>query len=242
MSRRISFTKKVGVLLALLLCGIMPLRALASTNPALTKEALEPALRRYLAQSGPWSAENIDVHVLPFQAPAVPAGAVIFKVLQPSSIASSGTYNFLVAAQIGGREQARFWVRSEVRVFEQAIVAITPLARLDFISAADVRLERREIVSRGNRSFTRADDVIGKQATRAIAVNDVLTQASVDRPVLMKRGSQVTMVFESAGLRVETAGIAEEAGKIGDLVQVKNPSSGKLLRATVLDGRSVRVN
>jgi flagella basal body P-ring formation protein FlgA len=50
------------------------------------------------------------------------------------------------------------------------------------------------------------------------------------------------MVFESAGLRVETAGVAEEAGKIGDLVQVKNPSSGKLLRATVLDGRTVRVN
>jgi flagella basal body P-ring formation protein FlgA len=129
-----------------------------------------------------------------------------------------------------------------VRVFEQAVVAITPIARLDFISAADVRLERREMVSRSNRSFPRVDDVIGKQATRAIAVNDVLTQASIDRPVLMKRGSQVTMVFESAGLRVETAGVAEEAGKIGDLVQVKNPSSGKLLRATVLHGRTVRVN
>jgi flagella basal body P-ring formation protein FlgA len=208
----------------------------------ITKETLEPVLRRYLAQTGPWTAENIEVHVLPIQVPAAPLGAVIFKVLQPSSIPSSGTYNFLVAAQIAGREEARFWVKSEIRVFDQAVVAITPLGKQDLISAADVRLERREIASRSSRPFTRIDDVIGKQSTRAIAVNEVLTQASVDRPTIVKRGSPVTLVFENAGLRVETKGVAEEAGKIGDLVQVKNPSSGKLLRGTVLDGRNVKVN
>jgi flagella basal body P-ring formation protein FlgA len=41
---------------------------------------------------------------------------------------------------------------------------------------------------------------------------------------------------------VETPGVAEEGGKAGDLIQVKNPTSGKLLRGLVLDGRTVRIN
>ena len=96
--------------------------------------------------------------------------------------------------------------------------------------------------SRGSRPFTRVDDVIGKQSTRAIDANEMLTQNSLDRPTLMKRGSAITLVYETGGLRVETAGFAEESGKIGDLIQVKNPSSGKMLRGEVLDGRYVRLN
>jgi flagella basal body P-ring formation protein FlgA len=58
----------------------------------------------------------------------------------------------------------------------------------------------------------------------------------------MKRGSPVTLLFDSGSLHVETAGVAEEVGKIGDLIQVKNPSSGKVLRGVVLDSRNVRLN
>jgi flagella basal body P-ring formation protein FlgA len=58
----------------------------------------------------------------------------------------------------------------------------------------------------------------------------------------MKRGSAITLVFETGSLRVETLGVAEEGGKIGEIIQVKNPTSGKMLRGVVLDGRNVRVN
>jgi flagellar basal body P-ring formation protein FlgA len=52
----------------------------------------------------------------------------------------------------------------------------------------------------------------------------------------------VVLVYETSGLRVETQGIAEENGRTGELIQVKNPASGKLLRGRVLDGRLVRIN
>ena len=58
----------------------------------------------------------------------------------------------------------------------------------------------------------------------------------------MRRGSAIVLVYDSGSLRVETPGVAEEGGKVGDLIQVKNPGSGKLLRGLVLDGRTVRVN
>ncbi|MGH7930806.1 MAG: flagellar basal body P-ring formation chaperone FlgA, partial [Candidatus Binatia bacterium] len=57
-----------------------------------------------------------------------------------------------------------------------------------------------------------------------------------------RRGSTVILVYETGALRVETPGTAEENGRAGELIQVKNPSSGKLLRGRVLDGRTVRLD
>jgi len=50
------------------------------------------------------------------------------------------------------------------------------------------------------------------------------------------------LVYETSAVRVETPGTAEENGRAGELIQVKNPTSGRLLRGRVLDGRFVRVD
>jgi flagella basal body P-ring formation protein FlgA len=105
-----------------------------------------------------------------------------------------------------------------------------------------LRLERREITSRTAQFFTRLDDVVGKQSTRSIQSDDVITANAIERPTLLKRGSPITLVFDSGILRVETQGVAEEGGKMGDLIQVKNSTSGKMLRGVVLDERNVKVN
>ena len=228
-------------LAALLLCLTGTIQANAAEQ-AITQERVEAALRRHTLQYGPWKAENVELHVLYFPTMSIPAGLARYQVLQPSKLANAGVYNFQLAVEIAGKEAARLWVKAEIRVFEQVVVAVAPLARQELIGAQDLRIERRETAGRGNRPFTRIEDVIGKQPTRAIDANEVLTPTSVDRPTLMKRGSAIRLVFETGSLRVETAGVAEEGGKIGELIQVKNALSGKILRGVVLDGRQVRVN
>lgn len=231
-----------GWLLAALLSLAMSAQADGGQNPMMTPESVEPLLRRYALQYGPWKDESIELRVLPFPAVPLPPGNVHYRVLQPARVAGAGAQNFLIAAEIAGKEEARLWVKTEIRAFGDVVVAAAPLGRHEIIGAKDVRVERREISARGSRSITRLDDAIGKQSTRALDANEILTQNSLDRPTAMKRGSAIVLVFETGGLRVESAGIADEGGKIGDLIQVKNSSSGKLLRGVVLDGRQVRVN
>lgn len=213
-----------------------------ASEQTITQERVETALRRHTLQYGPWKAENVELRVLPFPALTIPAGLARYQVLQPSKFTNPGMHNFQLAVEIAGKEAARLWVKAEIRVFEQVVVAAAPLARQELIGARDLRVERREMAGRGNRPFSRVEDVIGKQSTRAIEANEVLTPGAVDRPTLMKRGSAIRLVFETGSLRVETAGVAEEAGKIGELIQVKNASSGRILRGVVLDGRQVRLN
>lgn len=229
-------------LLALLLGLALSVQADGSQSQPLDSGAVEAFLLRYVRQAEPRRLAHIELRVLPFQPVLLSAGVARLRMVQSARGVATGVQNYQIAADVGDKEEARFWVKAEMRVYDQVVVAARPLARQEMLSAKDLRLERREVPSRGGQPFTRLDDVIGKQSTRAIQGDDVITASAIDRPTLLKRGSPITLVFDSGSLRVETQGVAEEGGKIGDLIQVKNPASGKMLRAVVLDGRSVRVN
>lgn len=233
----------VGRWLAALLFGlVLSVQAEGSLTQPLDAGAVETLLLRHLRQVEPRRLDAIELRVLPFQPVFLPPGIARLRVVQWARGSGAGVQSFLIAAQVGEKEKARFWVKAEVRVYDQVVVAARPLGRQETLSAKDLRLERREITSRAAQIFTRLEDVVGKQSTRSIPSDDVITANAVERPTLLKRGSPITLVFDSGSLRVETQGVAEEGGKMGDLIQVKNPASGKQLRGVVLDGRNVRVN
>jgi flagellar basal body P-ring formation protein FlgA len=238
------FGRKPQPLLRILLIALAALgtMAQASAQQLLTREKLEPALRQYVLENGPWKPANVEVRVVPFQALSLPAGAVSYRIVNSTRGVTPGRHNFLVAADVAGQEAAKIWTKTEIKVFEEVVVSSYPLAHHEPVRAKDVRLERRDISLLSARPFTRIEDVAGQHATRAIEVNEILTQKSVDRPTVVRRGSPIVLVYETGALRVETPGLAEEGGKLGDLIQVKNPTSGKLLRGVVVDGRTVRID
>jgi flagella basal body P-ring formation protein FlgA len=208
----------------------------------LTPDKVAAALHRHAASYSSWQAENLEIRVLPFQPIPLPEGAVTLRVVRPANGIAPGQQNFLIVAESAGKEHARLWVKAELRVFAEVVVASQPLTAQEIVKHGDVRLERRDISGLQARPFARMDDVIGQQVARSIAVNETLTQNKLERPTVMRRGSAVTLIYETGTLRVETPGVAEENGRTGELVQVKNPSSGKLLRGKVIDGRMVRID
>ena len=229
-------------LLALLLGLALSVQADGSQTQPLDSGAVEALLLRHLRQAEPRRLENLELRVA-----AVPTGVAVGRRGAPAGGAVDARQApackvFSIVADVADKEEARFWVKAEVRVYDQVVVAARPLGRQETLSAKDLRLERREITSRTAQIFTRLDDVVGKQSIRAIQSDDVITANAIERPTLLKRGSPITLVFDSGSLRVETQGVAEEGGKMGDLIQVKNSTSGKMLRGVVLDERNVKVN
>ncbi len=235
------FNLKSSVFLFLLIL-IVVVPGIDAGTVALTQERMDRVIRQYVLDNGPWKPKNVEVRVLPFQPGSLPSGVVRYRILKPTKGITPGLQSFLVAAEVDGKEAARLWIRAEIRIFGDVLVTSYPLARHEIVSADKVRLEWRDISSVAARPFSRMDEVEGLEAARPLEVNAVLTQTSLERPTLIRRGSAITLVYESRSLRVETPGIAEEGGKAGELIQVKNLSSGKLLRGLVLDGRTVRIN
>ena len=50
---------------------------------------------------------------------------------------------------------------------------------------------------------------------------------------LIKKGEQVVLRYSSTALKLQTQVIAVTSGALGDRIQVKNPSSGKVFDARV---------
>jgi flagella basal body P-ring formation protein FlgA len=227
---------------SILVCaGLLALGAPLYGAATLTPEKVATMLERHALEHSFWKAENVEVRVSPFQPVSLPDSRMSLRVLRPSNVAP-GAQSFLIAAESSGKEHARLWVKAEVRVFDDVVVSSQPLASQEVVKPSDVRIERREISGLQARPFYAVDEVVGQQVARSIAVNETLTQKKLERPTVMRRGSAVRLVYETGALRVETPGVAEENGRIGDMVQVKNASSGKLLRGRVVDGRNVRID
>jgi flagella basal body P-ring formation protein FlgA len=236
--RNIMDRSRVVLTLALLLAVCTPCGA----SILLTPERIAAALRRHTLENSPWKVENVEVRVLSFQPLSLQTASTKLRVLRPVDGISPGQQSFLIAAESGGKEEARLWVKADVRIFEEVVVSSQPLLANEIIRGKEVRIERRDISALNARPFYRLDEVIGQQVSRAISINETLTHRNLGSPTLTRRGSAVVLVYETAGLRVEASGTAEENGRAGELIQVKNPASGKVIRGRVLDGRSVRVD
>ena len=87
---------------------------------------------------------------------------------------------------------------------------------------------------------TAMSDLVGMQARRMLRAGETLRLEDVRRPIVVTRGSTVTMVFEVPGLVLTATGRAMSEGGIGETVTVQNPASYRQISAIVTGPGQVR--
>jgi flagella basal body P-ring formation protein FlgA len=108
-------------------------------------------------------------------------------------------------------------------------------ARGEMIRDGDIAIERRPKAEASD--AMRADAVVGQAARRDLRPGQYLRASDLMKPELVGRGDLVTLVFESPGVKVTMQAKALEAGTKGDVIQVMNQQSKRVVQATV-DGPS----
>jgi len=83
-------------------------------------------------------------------------------------------------------------------------------------------------------------DVIGKVARRDILPGEVIKERDVSPNFIVKKGKPVKVVYDKNGIHVELLGVPVEDGAVGNIIKVKNLSTGKILRCRVERDGSVR--
>jgi flagellar basal body P-ring formation protein FlgA len=125
-------------------------------------------------------------------------------------------------------------VRVSGTVYETAevVTLARALARGETIRENDIAIERRPKAEAAD-AIRQADAAIGQAARRELRAGQFLHAVDLMKPELVSRGDTVTLVFESPGVRLTMQAKAIEAGTLGDLVQVLNPQSKRIVQATV---------
>ena len=84
-------------------------------------------------------------------------------------------------------------------------------------------------------------DVVGKVLKKDVAPGTVLTTLILDSPQVIHRGETVTIVGENKQLVVKTKGKAEDSGRVGEKIRVRNLSSDREVVGRVASNGTVVV-
>lgn len=102
------------------------------------------------------------------------------------------------------------------------------------IALRDIRYKSVPLnrVSRG--SIFDANQLVGMTVRRSISAGSLLKNADVVRPIVIKKGTPITITLVAGSMKLAAAGLALENGSIGDLVKIENLQSGKVIDAKVI--------
>jgi flagella basal body P-ring formation protein FlgA len=120
-------------------------------------------------------------------------------------------------------------------------VTATTTNRNQVIEPKDVVWQRVRSRSLAPGVATEYDQVIGYETRRVLRPGEPFRLHDLHKPLLVKKGSLITMILSTPLMQLTAQGKALEDGALGDVIKVENPRSGKTILGTVVENRTVTV-
>jgi flagella basal body P-ring formation protein FlgA len=124
---------------------------------------------------------------------------------------------------------------------QNVVVAKSALDRGHVLTRADIQLKALQASGTRGGYLTNPKEAIGMTLKRRLRVDQPITRAHLDAPVLVERGQRVLMVALQDGIEARTVGEAMKKGRKGEMIKVKNESSQRVVSAVVADAGVVRM-
>ena len=128
-----------------------------------------------------------------------------------------------------------------IHIYDNICVAAKPIQPNVPISADDIRMEEREIGTRGKNYFFSKDDAVGKVVMRSVNIGQPLLQSMLKWPVIIEPGAPVVIMTNVNGVMVKMDGMALESGRLHQRIRVRNNSSRRVVLGRVVDENTIEV-
>ncbi len=134
------------------------------------------------------------------------------------------------------RLSGRLEAMSEVPVLSKRVMRGDTIRsdNIQWLTLPTARLQRSVVLEVG--------DLIGKSAKRTLAANRPVRATDVRRPLLVNKGSSVTMVLQTPLMQLTVKGRALEAGSRGDIIRISNVQTNTVIEAEITGAGMARVD
>ena len=149
--------------------------------------------------------------------------------------------NTSIGVRCPGPQPWTVYQRASVRVFDQVVVAGRFLDKGTILSAADFRLERRDLSQLSGGYETAPAALIGKQLRGALTAGAVIPPQALTIIPAIRKGTIVKLVVRHGGMETTSSGIALSDAGLGERVRVRNDVSKRVVEGTVIDNHRVDV-
>jgi flagellar basal body P-ring formation protein FlgA len=213
-------------LLAAALCGSCATAFAAA--PASGR--VEQAAREQLLEA----ATNAGLNEPTVTATLVPRGTP-GTCSQPTEVEALDTRHvarmrFAVVCKAEPGWRIEYVVRGSIKA--KVVVARTDLEAGRPVDAQQLAQARRDVTNLAD-VLSDPEQAAGKKLKRAVRSGQVVSKRLLVDAILVKRGARVTVVARNVGVEVQFAGDAMQAGHRDDIIEIRNLSNGKILRARV---------
>jgi flagella basal body P-ring formation protein FlgA len=225
----------VGILT--LAAGTLTLRASAEADVWQTPDSIRAAARELVLRTvGAPSTTTVETSAVDDRLRMPMCTEPLDAHLERGLVNGQGT----VAVTCGGQSSWKLFV--PVRVIEQVtvVVARRSLAAGEVLTAADLETRTQASTSLPYGYVADTEAAIGLTLRRSVPAGALLAPASLVHPEVVERGALVTLVSGSGPIRVKSAGVALEAGRVKQRVRVRS-ESGRVVEGVVEASGEVRV-
>lgn len=129
-----------------------------------------------------------------------------------------------------------------IKTYQRVVVSTRLIQRGEIVSPQHLAIERREVSNLREDFVTQMEQIENKQAARQLDAGTILSPRHFVEPKLVKRGDKVIISTTKADFSIKMNGIAMMDGVKGQMISVKNQSSGRIINATVVEPGLVSVN
>lgn len=146
-----------------------------------------------------------------------------------------------VGVRCGAPVSWTVYVQATVALIRPVLVARRPLPRGTVLTGADVQVVEQDVSRLTLGYLADLKDIDGMILRRSVTAGTVLHPALVQHPVSIRRGERVTILGQVAGIEVRMEGQAMADGAKGELIRVRNLSSGRDVEGVVVAPGLVQV-
>lgn len=218
--------------------------ALASAAPSVTvkQDALRQAVESYLQTRAAGSGVQLLLKRLGGLADQqLPDGTVTYEVIAPQQWNGWGKTSLALLIRVDEQVVRNLSLQADVEGWRDILVAARPLERGEIITANDVIKEQRNLAQVPGMPLLVADEALGKRVRTPIKQGGPMLGNHLEKVMVVAAGQQVTILLENETLQLSTTGRAKGPGAPGDLIQVQNLVSQKVIPARVVNAQTVKV-
>ncbi len=206
-------------------------------------EKIKKAVLAFVYENIPWDRSRVRIKDIRInQHVILPKGRITYRIVPPKRRDILGVVPLSVLFEVNGHFKKRIWATVNIEVTTGVVVTRRPLRRHQLITEGDIRIEERNLAGLPSHIITDYKEVLGRRTRRTINSNEVLRSDLIEFPPLVKRGDVVLIIAESDELRITALGKVKGKGHRGEMIEVINLDSNKLIYARVLDSNTVRVD
>ncbi len=114
------------------------------------------------------------------------------------------------------------------------VVARQVIPRGELIAPAAIDLQFKSAAQLRSHALSRIEQAAGKQARTTLRGGQVVNAGHITVPQAVARGDRVQIQSLAGRIRIATAGVALESGKVGEQIAVRNESSKRTIHPWIL--------